>query len=279
MISSLSNVSIEEIYRSFIDAFKDYEVKIDMSIDKFNEMLITRSYNKEFSVGFYEKSVLVGFLLVGYRKIGNKKVLYDTGTGVIEEYRRKGIGNRLLNETKKIMKENDINTFLLEVLENNLSAIELYKNSGFFIKRKFNCFEITEVTDHDGCIIEKEVKEIDIKARFEEYCSFEPSWQNSFDSYLNVRDNYSLLTWENEKTIIGYGIIHKYNGNVMQIGLKPDYRSIQYLSKIINGLIKRTSSSRVKYLNVEDRSEIDRLLKKLNQIKIAGQYEMIYERK
>jgi ribosomal protein S18 acetylase RimI-like enzyme len=279
MLSTLSNALIEEVYNAFTDSFSDYEVKMDMSIDRFEEMLITRSYSKEFSVGFYDKSILVGFLFIGYRKFEDKKIFYDAGTGVRKKYRRKGIGNELLNEIKKIMKENEINTFLLEVLENNASAIELYKKNGFKIKRRLNCYEISKVIDHDNSINDRIVKNIDIEKDIEKYCSFKPSWQNAYESYLNIKDNYNVINWEKDNKIIGYGIIHKYNGNIMQIGIEPMYRNIETLSKFINGLINRTSSPKLKYLNVEDGSEMDSLLHKLDQKKIVSQYEMIYERK
>jgi hypothetical protein len=52
MIVSLSKVSIDEMYNTFLDAFCDYDIDLDMDIDRFEEMLRTRSYNKDLSLGY-----------------------------------------------------------------------------------------------------------------------------------------------------------------------------------------------------------------------------------
>ena len=67
MISSLVQTTIEEIHEAFIDAFSDYEVKLDMPVEKLQEMMLTRSYSKDHSLGYFKDGSLVGFLLVGSR--------------------------------------------------------------------------------------------------------------------------------------------------------------------------------------------------------------------
>ena len=97
-LQNLCNTSIDTIHKAFIDAFSEYEVKIDMSIEKLNEILLTRDYDPLLSIGCFEDDRLLGFILAGYRSIDNKKCCYDVATGVIREYQNKHIGSILLKE-------------------------------------------------------------------------------------------------------------------------------------------------------------------------------------
>ncbi len=53
------------------------------------------------------------------------------GMGVIQEYRRKGVGTRLMARAIKRAKEIGLEKIELEVFESNTGAIELYRKFGF----------------------------------------------------------------------------------------------------------------------------------------------------
>ncbi|GHU11498.1 hypothetical protein FACS189449_03070 [Alphaproteobacteria bacterium] len=50
---------------------------------------------------------------------------------VLPEYRRRGIGETLLEESKKYAQANGIEKIFLEVAVDNFSAIKLYESAGF----------------------------------------------------------------------------------------------------------------------------------------------------
>jgi ribosomal protein S18 acetylase RimI-like enzyme len=278
MITTLSNVALEEIHDAFIDAFSEYEVKLDMPIEKLNEMMITRSYSKDDSIGYFKDNKLIGFILIGLREINNKKVYYDVATGVRKGNQGEGIGDALLKEIPKIMNDNKIDRFSLEVLENNIAAQNLYKKYGFVVTRRLKCYEYMISKEKRKRI---EIKEENISVvsnlSIKSYCTFDPSWQNSLTSYLNSKENYSIFYLENEHKLEGYGIVHKKNGSVLQIGLDPEKRTTSVLSKIVEGLCKNTDSTNLKYLNVEDGSEVENLLVSIGFSNFINQYEMEYK--
>jgi hypothetical protein len=74
MITSLSQTTIEEIHEAYVDAFSDYEVKMDMPLATLQEMMVTRSCSLDDSLGYFEKGRLLGFLLVG-KRILNRKIV------------------------------------------------------------------------------------------------------------------------------------------------------------------------------------------------------------
>jgi hypothetical protein len=94
---------------------------------------------------------------------------------------------------------------------------------------------------------------------------------------VNAGDKYTVMSLEKDNREIGYGLVHKTNGNIMQIGIAPERRNRETVAACINGLAGRTSGPVMKYLNVEEGSEMDRLLRELGQKRIVGQYEMVYE--
>ena len=141
MIRNLETVSVEELHDAFVDAFSNYESKMDLSVKQLSEMLTTRSYNAKFSRGFFDNGHLVGFLLVGYRVIDGVTYFYDTATGTRQNYQKQGIGDALLKEIKNEMKIDGIDTFVLEVLEHNVAAQELYKKNGLN-KKKIKLFYV-----------------------------------------------------------------------------------------------------------------------------------------
>lgn len=75
----------------------------------------------------FENDVPVGFI--------DFWITFDSATicqiAVHEQFRKNGVGSKLLEESFKILKENDVLFYTLEVRENNLAAVKLYEKLGF----------------------------------------------------------------------------------------------------------------------------------------------------
>ncbi|MDH5462293.1 MAG: GNAT family N-acetyltransferase, partial [Candidatus Bathyarchaeota archaeon] len=83
----------EAMYDTFMEAFSDYQFKIQMTKERFNAINIRRGLNYELSVGAFDlDNKMVGLTLNGIDTWENELTAYDMGTGVIPKYRRKGIG-------------------------------------------------------------------------------------------------------------------------------------------------------------------------------------------
>lgn len=279
MITSLVKTSIEEIHKAFIDAFSEYEVKMDLSLAKLEEMMLTRSYSRDDSLGYFKDYFLIGFLLAGKRIINGRKVLYDVATGVVQGHQGEGVGAALVEQVLETAGKAQADSFILEVLENNVAAQKLYTKYGFKIVRRLKCYEYSG--DQTAALQKGQTNsggdaflpsDLDI----DQYCSFRPSWQNSYTSFLNMRSNYHLHLEKEEDSIIGYGMVHLKNGSVLQLGLHPAYRCPELLQKIVSELGRHTESGVLKYLNVEENSLIEGHLIQLGFRNMINQYEMEY---
>ena len=109
---------------------KEYDSYPQDTVDNFNYKLT----EKEFSTNPYlkiityvEKDKIIGFLLYS--------LIYDRieieQFEVITKERGKGIGDKLLKYLIEKYKERDVKNITLEVKEDNIIAINLYKKYGF----------------------------------------------------------------------------------------------------------------------------------------------------
>ena len=109
---------------------KEYDSYPQIVVDNFTYELT----EKEFSTNPYlkiityvEKDKIIGFLLYS--------LIYDRieieQFEVITKERRKGIGDKLLKYLIEKYQDTDIKNITLEVKENNIVAINLYKKYGF----------------------------------------------------------------------------------------------------------------------------------------------------
>lgn len=273
---TLNNVSIETLHEAFQNAFSDYQVEMNLPIETFKQMLQRRGYAPEISIGTFQDDRLVGFVLNGLRNLNGKTTVYDIGTGVIIDYRRQGVTSNMLLNVKEVLKQNQIEQYLLEVIQSNTSALQLYKKEGFKIRRNFSCFKI-DIKSY-APVKNHKVEHTDQMAwdQLREFWDFEPSWQNSIDSVNAVTKKflYSIVHYDN--TIAGYGIINKKTGDIPQIAVKKVYRGNGIGRSIVTDLIENTESQKISILNVDDESKCMKdFLMKSGFEPTVSQYEML----
>lgn len=272
----LTKTSNESLYKVFLDAFSDYQVKIDLPIWKFILMLKRRGYVPDLSIGAFKGEMLVGFVLNGFRSWNGKPTVYDLGTGVIAEYRKQGITNNMLLNIKELIKQRQIEQYLLEVIKSNTSAIQLYKKQGFEIQREFTCFQLDKNKYNYITTYKVEHANTMNLEQLTEFWDIKPSWQNSIDSINAVSEDliYSIVRFDN--AIVGYGIIDKRTGDIPQIAINKYYRGKGIARSIITDLIKNTDSNKISVLNVDNISKsTEDFLLKLGFERSVAQYEMI----
>ncbi|MFA6708861.1 MAG: ribosomal protein S18-alanine N-acetyltransferase [Fusobacterium sp.] len=89
------------------------------SLKQIEEIIFMKNYTSYF---IKEKDIISGYIIV----FDNSETFEIMKIGVLEEKRKMGIGEKLINK----IKEKEKNIFL-EVRENNISAISFYEANGF----------------------------------------------------------------------------------------------------------------------------------------------------
>ena len=111
----------------------DFNALSDILISDFddfwNENILKSELQNPFSTYIMAK---LGNKVVGFAgMIDTIDQMEITNIVVKKDYRKNGIGNILLNRLISLAKENKKTEIILEVNENNISAIKLYEKNGF----------------------------------------------------------------------------------------------------------------------------------------------------
>jgi ribosomal protein S18 acetylase RimI-like enzyme len=278
-IKSLDTISFESLFCSFNKAFGDYEIQINR--EELRVMLSRRGFNPSLSFGFFENNELIAFTLNGIGDFDGKKTAYDTGTGTLKEYRGKGLASKVFTASIPFLREAGVSQYLLEVLQNNITAISVYKKLGFEVSREFNYF--TQPVSLVNVPLKKlpstyhiDKPSLDKRNEFLSFCDFTPSWQNSFDSILRRADDFIILGAYDGLKLVGFCVFEPISGDITQIAVDEEHRRQGIASVLLSEVIKYCKHSQVKALNTETTCEnLTAFLNSFNIIIKGKQFEMI----
>lgn len=277
---SLKTESLEEIHRCFNEAFSDYLVRIHLPFEKFQKTMIRNGVDLKFSIGLYDKSQLVGFILNAVGTWNNRRTVYDSGTGIIKQYRGKKYSKKMFDVLKQTLIEHGFSQYLLEVIQSNTPAYTLYRNQGFEIVRALACFTAAkkDVRKEIGCSCEcAEMSFVDW-GLLTTFWNVEPSWQNSLQAVERVFNDFAKVGAFVNDDCVGYSVFYPPSGEIVHIAVRKDVRRRGIGSMLLDKISVETKSSHLRVINVDkrDRETID-FLEKNGFINDINQYEMVLD--
>lgn len=282
-IKQLTGFKIEIIHEAFSRAFSDYVVPFDMTVAQLRYMIERRGCDLELSFGAFDSDHLIGFTLNGIGQWNGRLTAYDTGTGIVKEYRKQGIAARMFRESLPVLREHKIKQYLLEVIRSNTSAFELYKKAGFKITRMFDFYVSTEDKlnirniDLPAGFKTEEIKNPDWKM-LETFHDFNPSWQNSIDSINRKSEYFRIMGIFEAEVPAAYGIIETHTGDIPQLAVAKNYRRRGLATILLKSLLKLSETRTVKIINSDLSCEpFRKFAASVNLEPGAGQFEMILE--
>jgi len=280
---TLEKMTIEDLHDTFLQAFSDYLVKIDVPLWKFETMARRRGMVPDLSVGAFVDDRLVGFIFNGVRQWGGRKTAYDTGTGVVPEFRKMGATTRMFTRTLEVLSQAGIEQYLLEVIKDNDPAGDLYRKQGFRPLRGLNCYgaprdAISTGPSPDGV----ELVNLPLDAlgwdRLSTFWDFEPSWQNSVDSIMAVPETLVAVTAMADGQVVGYGIVEPRTGDLPQLAVAPDRRGDGIGRAILGRLAGLTEGENLVALNLDETSEAaNAFVEAVGFAPYTAQYEMMLQ--
>jgi len=222
----LSAADFHSLYECFLDAFSDYQISLQMTEEQFEQRVQRDGVELELSAGAFDGERMIGFYMNGRGLWHDQETAYDAGTGVVPDHRRRGVAVELFDFMAPRLKERGIKQYLLEVLTSNDRAVALYRKLGFEETRTLAVVRSNEamksLVDVEGVSIRR-MNEPD----WDVFCAYwdgEPSWQNSMDAVERIRNQCEIVGAFVDEKCVGYGIVFKPSGILMQLAVAREFR-------------------------------------------------------
>ncbi|UCC73154.1 MAG: GNAT family N-acetyltransferase [Gemmatimonadota bacterium] len=272
------------VYRTFVRAFSDYALDMSyMAEGSLYSRAVKNGVDFESSVGAYYDQQMVGFTLIGVDHFRGALSAFDIGTGVIADYRGRGVASEMLDFALPRLKEGGVRKFVLEVLQDNERAVRAYRKTGFEVVRELDCFELSlESFNHrrDGeAVARARVRSVgrDHLALFQDALDWQPSWENSFASIRRIPDEVRLYEADFAGQPAGLLAYYPLLNWIMTVVVRRPYRRQGVGSLLVGHLVERIKDreSSVKLLNVQrDDDGMQTFLTGLGFHRYVSQFEM-----
>ncbi len=279
-IKSLEHTDFDTLFRGFENAFSDYEISFNK--EEVRSMLIRRGYEPRLSFAAFTDDEIVAFTLNGIGKHNGISTAYDIGTGTVKNFRGQGIAGKIFLHSLPFLKEAGIRQYLLEVLQNNHKAINVYRKMGFETVREFDCFrqKIAEIRIPDAIMpstaFRIETIDVDAVREAEPFSDFTPSWQNSIESIERAKSGLTFIGAIHSDRLVGYSVIDRTTGDLTRIVVDRKFRRKGIASLLLRKAVSMMETDFIKVLNIPaDGISLHRFLNDRNIPMMNRQFEMI----
>lgn len=271
----LSAADLIPLYDCFLEAFSDYQVDMQMSREQFEQRITRDGVRLEISAGAFDDAKMIGFYMNGSGLWQGKQTAYDAGTGVIPEYRGRSVAKELFTFIVPRLKQVGIAQYLLEVLSDNDRAVALYRKLGFVETRVLAVFRSDEPVIRLGELPDVSIRPVEEPdwTLFESFWDGYPSWQNSSAAVERVASAREILGAYAGEKCVGYGVVFRPTGNLMQLAVAREYRRRGIGSRILAAL---SGNEALKVNNIDEKLTGTLSFFEANKCKIVlKQYEML----
>lgn len=276
-LKTLEGVRIIKILEVFNASFADYFIPFKLTLEQLEQKIKADKTRLDLSVGVFKDEQLVAFILHGYDTIENKKVVYNGGTGVLPSQRGQGLTKQMYHFMFPILQLKGIDKLVLEVISNNLPAINSYKKVGYSVMRMLNCYK------GDVCHI-KPSSAIDIKGLgsynwklLESFWEVQPTWQNSVGVIKSEKKELVFLGAYTKGDCVGYVIYHPKSKRLRQLAVHRDFRRQGIASTLLYKITQEYGNS-LSIINVDVQSNsLHQFLVKIGLTLTLQQLEMQFD--
>jgi ribosomal protein S18 acetylase RimI-like enzyme len=267
----LTAADFSSLYACFLTAFSDYAVDMQMSEQQFAQRLTRDGVQLEISVGAFDDERMIGFYMNGLGDWQGKLTAYDAGTGIVPEYRGRGVAQELFAFVVSRLKERGMSQYLLEVLTSNERAVALYRKLGFVEVRSLAVLRSQQTFEPRDDFELRRIEEPDWKL-FQSFWDGYPSWQNSIEAVERIPNERVIVGAYVDGACMGYGVVFLPGANLMQLAVARTHRRKGIGSFLLSAL---SADERLKVNNIDEKLKGTLAFLEANGFKVAmEQFEM-----
>lgn len=267
------------IHRTFVAAFSDYIVKFELTERQFQNHITLNAVDLDKSAGCTASGELVGISLNGFGVWEGRRTVYDAGTAVVPEFRRRGASRAMFEWMMPMFAGEGYQQILLEVITQNDPAVNLYERLGFQPTRELLLLETDDLKHSDKELPDYvEIREIHRHENipFASFWEGRPSWQNSLDAVERSLQTKRLFGAFAEEECIGYIVFSAGVGRLAQLAVHRDHRRKGIATRLLLEMQKDSADEKLQVINLdESMTESVVFFQNRGFRKILGQYEMV----
>lgn len=257
----LTEADYAAVYRTFIDAFADYEIPDQPTEEALQRLLVRRGVNYETSVGVVDGDRIIAAMAVGIGHRDGREAAYDIFTGVVPGYRGRGLAGGMIEHARPALVVRGIDDMYLEVLQTNHAAIKAYKNVGFEIERDFECFHLApgefKMSRARESIWVARTPDPDWDA-WETYADWTPAWQNSRGAIERAIDTNVFFSASVGGRCVGYAVFGPDTRDLFQLAVDPKCRRHGVGKRLVDAVLHAMDGMPLRILNIDASSSGDR---------------------
>ncbi|MFK7936904.1 MAG: GNAT family N-acetyltransferase [Saprospiraceae bacterium] len=215
-ISTLENVTIDQLIDCFLACFANYFVPMPTDRAYYKTRWKNANVRFDYSYGVFDDDKLVGFIINAIDERNGHRLAYNTGTGVLPAYRGKRLVKSIYEYAIPDLKKKGITKCSLEVITENIVAVNAYQSIGLAICKHYKCFKgtIQQSLSNSVQLIPKDLTERTTNDLADQS---KYSYDNHYQSLVKGAFKYYELQEAGAK--IGYFIINPTNGYLAQFEL------------------------------------------------------------
>ena len=278
--SFLSDDHLEKLYEAFVSAFSDYVIPFALSEVQFRNHINLNAVDLSRTIGCFDGDRLVGFSLNGFGEWNGRPTVYDAGTGVLPDFRRRGISERMFEIMIPVFERDGVEQFLLEVISNNVAAVSLYEKLGFRKVRELTLMQCDRpIVGAAGDPMDIRIRDLEAPdwALLARFCDGDSSWQNSVAAIERSRNMKRILGAYAGAKCVGYIVFSSRFGRVAQLAVDKNYRNRGVGTALLTTMqneIDRGFSPQIINLDTSLNGALQ-FLKHRGFYETIGQYEMV----
>ena len=267
---TLEEVSLEEIAACLNLAFSDYDIPLCLTEAELAHLFRTSGVDESRSFGAFCGDQMVGFMLHSCGLYHGQEAAFNVGTGVVPEHRGNGISTDLFSLAEQVLRQTQIKSYYLEVLQQNEGAIRLYKKQGFSVTREFAVLRASAPTGsaERGKVEYMEFDRFDLD-HMGQCRQIGPSYEHSTGLLRRNPELYEVA-YRREDGVSAFCVFSKADGQILQLGC----RSVEELKPVIQSLLSRVHPLTAKNIDQKER-EVLEMLAALGFKTAAKQFEMV----
>tara|TARA_R110002096_G_scaffold242109_2_gene434098 strand:+ start:1246 stop:2106 length:861 start_codon:yes stop_codon:yes gene_type:complete len=226
-IRPLQHNDLRQMHRSFLEAFSEYPVPMQLSYSLFKKRMLGKlNIRFDLSFGAFSGQKLVGFIFHSLNEYKGITSIYNGGTGVIPGHR----GNRLTRQLYLAFREKagtQAKRCVLEVITVNEVAIKVYEEIGFRKVGFYNCYKLNKILEPSNLNQEEFLiacGSLSRKDLYQQLDSVETSFSDTFDQLAYNAASETFVECRSGGRVVGYIIFQAQSGRITRMAVDASLR-------------------------------------------------------